>query len=535
MNRNRFRFQRAALVILGILLASQAAFAAGPAGVRSNWEVLAARSTAPVAVTWSARTGTPDSLYGAFTAAGEASERGARQFLMDHADVFAMPGDVADLALVRTVESPLGLHYAFAQTYKGVPVHGAEVSVHYDRNGRVVAVNNLYLPAIELHSVEPLIAGDEAIDTARFRVAPLRNPQFAGEAELVIIDHEGAPRLAWRVVTPTFRETWQAFVDAHTGAILGSPTDINRYVNGSGQIFNVSAVVATQNNTLRDNNDAASAVPSSAYSTAVLQGLAGNGYLDGTYASSNKTKKRAFNAGNVFNFNRSQVGFSETMGYYFIDTAQRYIQSLGFTNVNNRQQVFSANGTTQDNSFYSPSTKQLTFGTGGVDDAEDAEVILHEYGHSIQDNQKPGFGSGNEAGAMGEGFGDYWGASVGAQTSAGFQDACIMDWDATSYSSANPPCLRRLDTNKHYPQSVVGQVHADGEIWSGALWQIRGAIGAAKADKVILQHHFLVNANATFNQAANALVTAAINLGYTASEVLSIRQVLTNRGFTVTV
>lgn len=39
----------------------------------------------------------------------------------------------------------------------------------------------------------------------------------------------------------------------------------------------------------------------------------------------------------------------------------------------------------------------------------------------------------------------------------------------------------------------------------------------------------------SFNQAANALVTAALNLGYTAAEVQSIRQVLTARGFTVTV
>lgn len=520
---------------MGILIASQTVLASGRPDARSNWAVFAAKSSVPVAVTWSSRTGTPDSMYGAFTAPGDASERVARQFLSDNADVFAMRRDVADLELVRGIESPLGRHYTFAQTYKGVPVYAMEVSVHYDRSGRVVAVNNLYLPEIQIDSVEPAIDSNAAIASAEFRIARMHRASFDSEAELVIFDHAGIPHLAWRIVTPTNRQTWQAFVDAHDGTHLGQPTDTNRYVNGTGQIFNVNAVVALRNNTVRDNNDAASAVPSSAYSSATLQGLAGTGYLDGTYASSSRTKKRAFNSSNTFNFDRSQVGFSETMGYYFIDYAQRYIQSLGFTNVNNRQQVFSANGTNQDNSFYSPSTKALTFGTGGVDDAEDAEVVLHEYGHSIQDNQKPGFGTGNEAGSMGEGFGDYWGGSVGAQTSAGFQDTCVMDWDATSYSSANPPCLRRLDTSKHYPQSVVGEVHADGEIWSGALWQIRGAIGATKADKVILQHHFLINSNATFNQAANALVTAAINLGYTASEVQSIRQILTNRGFTVTV
>jgi Zn-dependent metalloprotease len=145
----------------------------------------------------------------------------------------------------------------------------------------------------------------------------------------------------------------------------------------------------------------------------------------------------------------------------------------------------------------------------------------------------PGFGSTEEGGSMGEGFGDYWGGSVNAQLSGGFQDLCLAEWDATSYSSTNPPCLRRLDGTKHYPEDIDGEVHDDGEIWSAALWQIRASIGAAKADKVVLQAHFLLSSNSGFNQGANAIVTAATSLGYTKSEVSSIKTILQNRGFTV--
>jgi hypothetical protein len=49
---------------------------------------------------------------------------------------------------------------------------------------------------------------------------------------------------------------------------------------------------------------------------------------------------------------------------------------------------------------------EIKYGSGAVDDAEDADVILHEYGHSIQDDQVPGFGAGHQAGSIGEGFGD---------------------------------------------------------------------------------------------------------------------------------
>ena len=48
-----------------------------------------------------------------------------------------------------------------------------------------------------------------------------------------------------------------------------------------------------------------------------------------------------------------------------------------------------------------------------MDDAEDAEVVVHEYGHSVQDDQVPGFGTTLQAGAIGEAFGDYLAVEVG--------------------------------------------------------------------------------------------------------------------------
>jgi Zn-dependent metalloprotease len=222
------------------------------------------------------------------------------------------------------------------------------------------------------------------------------------------------------------------------------------------------------------------------------------------------------------------------MAYFHIDFAERYIQSLGFTNVNNRQQVFSVDRSKVDNSSYSPSTKNITYGTGGVDDAEDGEVIIHEYGHSVQDNQVPGFGAAEEGGAMGEGFGDYLAATVNAALTGEFQIVCIAEWDATSYAAGVPHCLRRLDSTKHYPGDKDGEVHDDGEMWSASLFQIRTAFGAARADRLILQAHFLLSTRANFSDGSNALVTAAINLGFTAAEVTSLRTILRNRGFTVT-
>ena len=148
--------------------------------------------------------------------------------------------------------------------------------------------------------------------------------------------------------------------------------------------------------------------------------------------------------------------------------------------------------------------------------------------------------------AMGEGFGDYWAGSLSARfrtinwSDGKDQSLCVAEWDATSCSGTNPPCLRRLDSGKKYPADVVGQVHADGQIWSAALWQIRGLLGPEKADRLILQHHFLIAKDASFNNAANALLTTitafiggANTYGYTSAERDKVVCILRTRGFTV--
>ena len=475
------------------------------------------------------------SMFGTLSApTSTASVASARNFLAGNAQLLQLAAGLSELTDAASVQSPLGTHITFAQRYAGVRVYGAEVKVHFNQDGRVVALNNTSVPNLTVDT-QPRIPAARAIDVALAATPSARDDAGAPEApELVIYADAGTPVLAYQVVVPTNGPTLQFFVSAETGALIGEPVDLNRYVNGTGQVFKDNAVVASQNNNLVDNRDSATAVPTAAYSTVTLQGLNGNNRLDGQFASGSASRARAAGTTNNFVFLRNTVAFSETMAYFHIDFAERYIQSLGFTNINNRQQVFSVDRLTDDNSFYSPSNKQITYGTGGVDDAEDGEVVVHEYGHSVQDNQVPGFGSTEQGGAMGEGFGDYLAATVNASLTGSFQLTCIAEWDATSYAAGVPHCLRRLDSTKHFPEDADGEVHDDGEMWSASLFQIRTALGAAKADKLVLQAHFLLAASANFKDGSNALITAAINLGFTTAEVTSVRTILRNRGFAPT-
>jgi zinc metalloprotease ZmpB len=265
---------------------------------------------------------------------------------------------------------------------------------------------------------------------------------------------------------------------------------------GIGTVFLPNPVAELQDESLTDRKDADYAALQPAYHNVTLTNLDGSGTLTGDWAQVvSETGNPARSETNTFAYHRNDDRFEQVMAYYWVTKAQLYIQSLGFGTgkyppVNMQSQRLRINQFGQDNSFATDHpVDELRFGKGGVDDAEDAEVILHEYGHAIHFSQNFSFAS-EEAGAISEGFGDYWAADVSNIVAPTPDPACVADWDSVSYTSTVPHCLRRVDTNLHYPADLNGKVHHDGQIWSRALWDIRGALGHVKADTIILNGQF---------------------------------------------
>ena len=144
----------------------------------------------------------------------------------------------------------------------------------------------------------------------------------------------------------------------------------------------------------------------------------GRGTLTGRWVRvESSTGTPAYSATNTFVFDRSADQFEQVMAYFWINQAQEYLQSLGFGStlppVNAQQQQVKVDQYGGDNSFQTDKPFRIRYGKGGVDDAEDAEVIVHEYGHAVHAAQVPGFGASEEAGSIGEAFGDYLGVTVG--------------------------------------------------------------------------------------------------------------------------
>jgi subtilisin-like proprotein convertase family protein len=420
-----------------------------------------------------------------------------------------------DLRLDVVRESLTGTHRTYRQFIDGIEVAGAARTESDTIDGRRTVSDRL--------AARPLTRS----------AAALALPERGGE--LVYVNVDGEARLARRVVSEERRlEPWARYYDAATGALLRAEP---LFFTAQGRVFDVNPVAKLNDPALQDANNAASAVPQSAYSTVELQGLAGSGPLIGPYvaiADLEPPSPTPADASQSSLFDRADPRFEEVNAYFQLDRSQRYLQSLGYARTKQiipyaiPVDAHAANGT--DNSYYLPGALAgrgaLYFGDGGTDDAEDSDIMLHEYGHAIEDWIAPLTFAGtiaSQSRALGEAFGDYWSFSstYEATVASGRDPFCIADWDARCASDdssercsypAGANCLRRVDSTKTMADYVVsdasGTEHRNGEIWSSALREIFLAVGKRTTDTLVLESHFGVPPNPTFAVMARRMLDA---------------------------
>ena len=153
-------------------------------------------------------------------------------------------------------------------------------------------------------------------------------------------------------------------------------------------------MVTANDNTLRDPNATVAACGYTGTAVAIIDAervtrnleditlSSGNYKLEGSFVKVQNSPEES-NA-NDFNYSSGDNDFEAVMCYYHVDTIQRYIQSLGITNAHNSQIEVEPHAAVTY-AYFSPTDKGLHFGHSGPcqpDRAEDADCILHEYGHA---------------------------------------------------------------------------------------------------------------------------------------------------------
>lgn len=307
-------------------------------------------------------------------------------------------------------------------------------------------------------------------------------------------------------------------VDARQGRVLGQEDRVRHLrtgdTTGIGRVFipNPCTVAdVAYGDWFVDSADAHQQVFESLLDTVLLPGLtfdetAGLFRLVGPYvrleARRNGSPEPATSSDGTFYFTRDQSGFEDVMAYYHLDRYQRYVQSLGFTNLQNQPLSVDAHGFTSDASAFVPNNgnSYLLFGIGNVDDAEDADVLIHEYAHALSYAASPETNSGRERKGLDEGIGDYFAAAYSRDITPNrwFQ---LFNWDGHNEFWNG----RWANATTMYPPNSLS-IYVYGEIWVSALMKMRADVGAADMDRLVLEFLYRLVPGMTFPQAGKALI-----------------------------
>lgn len=523
-------------------------------------------------------TGSPLAMYAiSKPATGATPLERAKNYLMDNYREWGLQfPDLSDLKHHATRSSDAGDVVRFRQYIGEYPLMKAEITVTISPNNQIQMVQSTYRGEAKLNADNISVDKNSATQIAMNYIKPTRMMQNES-SHLMVYHNNRMTRLAHEVmiIAGEPQGEWHVFVDAETGEIFKAQNELHYYcshhksstcvhepveykynfpglveamtvVDGTGFIFDPDPLSSNQQiygGNYADNNDATNTQLDAARVSVTLREIdETNGVytLLGPWAEirdhdAPSTGLFTQNS-DVFNFNRQDQAFEAVNCYYHLDDMMRYINitlncpAIPFQYTGGvRYDPHGANGA--DNSFYSGGAGTLTFGEGGVDDGEDSDVIHHELGHFVHDMLTGGNLSQNEG--LSEGFGDYmaqsYNRSLGnwAPTDPAYH--WVFNWDGHNEFFGG------RDTNNpaSYPGGLVGQVHADGSLWSTVCMKIYDQIGRQDADKAIFEGIAMTNGGSNQNDAANAVFTAAMNLNYTDAQLTSIHTQFTTCGYTL--
>jgi len=399
--------------------------------------------------------------------------------------------------------TPLGSVQQLEATYEGAGVLEMGVSIHRDRSG---ALQWLVMPRALMDAPLPPDAGLRGPWAANGTQLRALIRVLVGDRPADSFQAESARRWLWcgGELIPVYQilqddgrhDRVSAWIFSGQNGELLERQNLALHLDwpsGEGYVFDPNPVVVSGNTNLLAGDDV------DPYRERVpLRLLDGTGYLRGTWADIQSLAGRAYSPNLSYLYSADDLHFEEVMAYYHITEAQRWLAELGFEpGLAGPQQVI-VHATGFDASWYSLVTGRIHLGDGGVNDGEDADVILHEFGHAIFHSHVHSIGGG-DIHLLSEGWADYFAASR-------TEGACIGDWDAAGKLSG---CIRDISEPRRYPIDLIGDAHADGRILSSLLWKVRSEAGAEAVDRLALQALLFLTPGSTLPDMARALATSA--------------------------
>ena len=438
-----------------------------------------------------------------------------KQFVRDHAAVLnAQPGNLRML-YSEIVDGKA--YQKFTQTYNGLDVLNSYVDLRISRDGRVFMFGSDFKNGISVNTTPSLgVAAAKAFATAGFDAPPSTDRINGGT--LYVLPLRYPTRMEYRLVYNFVVEAgpddvWNTFVDAHSGTVLWRKNLVVHFhgkrdpgerrlantvnVRVTGNIYKDSwlygGTVVPMPNMYVNVGGKEYVTDADGRFTADL-GAQTNvpviARLTGPYSRARRADSSAILKNAVINtfavvgndleivWDSSNSVAAARNVVYHMTAARNYIRSLDvsdkmadidrqITGVVNVASTCNANWDGSKINFFSA-------GGGCGNTGEIPDVIYHEYGHAINQflyTRLRGSGMGN--GTLGEATADINANMIRDDPRIGIGFRITGD----------DGLIRNSDNNRVFPQDLVNEIHDDGMILSGAVWDMRKAIGidAARA------------------------------------------------------
>ncbi len=434
------------------------------------------------------------------------------------------------LELVSEQTTSGARHLTFQQTLEGVRVYGSFMHVNLNQAGLPVMATSSYAPHLEeidSFNPVPVVSTVEAEFISQQAISA--TGATSDSPELLVLP-DSPPRLIWRTVVwpDSIPGEWEVLLDASTGALIQlmnqrifSHDHSPSKVDGEGHVWLFDPLTASGQSyggAFIDNNDQDNSSLTGILQSVTLRDIQrtsnGSYRLNGPWIRIIGSSAPIESDPSNFKYTRADQHFESVMVYYFIDENQRYIQSLNVGNSPPSQPVEAdPRAFPEDNSYYVPARNSLHFGTGGADDAEDAGVIIHEYGHAMMYHHAPSIGGlNNEQSVLSEGFADYWAVSYrrhlmdsGQVPQGDWRD--VFPWDGVAWGG------RRAEGN--YSYDVIRRAcrrncnfYYYGQTWSALMMELWEQIGRENTDRLHLAAFAYIGFNFTLRDMAEALLQA---------------------------
>ncbi len=211
-----------------VLLAPASAQVQPDAAQRAAKDAFTARHGNTWFIRWNETTGTPASIFWGKTQPFEGTPlEAARAFLLENRKLFKMKPGLSDLEHVRTQERRGIYHVKFQQTYRGLPVDGAEYLVHIHEDGGIDMVNGAYYPTVAAPT-RPVVTETAALGIAQTDLGNEVELAEEDASELVVYPDDARFHLAWKLhlTAENLLGAWVYYVDAINGKVLHKRSDV---------------------------------------------------------------------------------------------------------------------------------------------------------------------------------------------------------------------------------------------------------------------------------------------------------------------